>query len=213
MWGHPAAPSPVHPLWLCCLGEWPTQLSHTLQQLAGDPPGGGWTPLSQAGHTCHSSWFKIPKSCKPALFCQAREPLALTVGLSFTELEIKIVAKQPGGELQGIPGGLRQARLCRPQLGWECSIAGVNQKSLQTHFSVERVMVQKVGEPGAVKQTLGKPWFVVVMGTLKAPVLGGERAQHCGSTLWLGCCQAWGGPCSPPVQSTHPEPGWGWVRP
>lgn len=150
VWGHPAAPSPVHPLWLCCLGEWPTQLSHTLQQLAGDPPGGGWTPLSQAGHTCHSSWFKIPKSCKPALFCQAREPLALTVGLSFTELEIKIVAKQPGGELQGIPGGFRQARLCRPQLGWECSIAGVNQKSLQTHFSVERVMVtfNQVSPPG-----------------------------------------------------------------
>lgn len=107
MWGRPAAPSPVHPLWLRCLGEWPTQLSHTLQQLAGDPPGGGWTPLSQAGHTCHSSWFKIPKSCKSALFCQAREPLPLTVGLSFTELEIKIVAKQAGkssGGLQGASG-------------------------------------------------------------------------------------------------------------
>lgn len=35
-------------------------------------------------------------------------------------------------------------------------------------------MVQKVGEPGAVKQTLGKPWFVVAMGTLKAPVVRGK---------------------------------------
>lgn len=72
--------------WLCCLGQWPAQPPHTLEQLAGDLPGGGWTSLSQPGHTCYSSWFKIPKFCKLAPLPPARESGVLTVGLSFAEL-------------------------------------------------------------------------------------------------------------------------------
>lgn len=49
---------------------------------------GGWTSLSHSGHTCHSSWFRIPKYCRLALLCQVRESSVLMVGLSFTDLAV-----------------------------------------------------------------------------------------------------------------------------
>lgn len=191
MWGHPAAPRPVHPLWHCCLGEWPTQLSHTLQQLAGDPPGGGWTPLSQAGHTCHSSWFKIPKSCKPGLFCQAREPLA-PMACPSLNWQSRLRQSRQAESSRGFQGTSGRPGCADPRWGGSVPIAGLNQKSLQTHFSVERIMetFTRVSPPCCLGPKGGAAWgsqaatgeALVCCGDGDPQSLCGERGKD--TALW-----------------------------
>lgn len=138
---------------LCCLGQWPAQPPHTLEQLAGDLPGGGWTSLSQPGHTCHSSWFKIPKFCKPALLPPARESGVLTVGLSCAELAAGDCG-QAGRRGEWLPKMPRAAGRpgCvdpGPLVGRRVP-TGVKQDRLQTHFSAKGVaeMFTHVSPPG-----------------------------------------------------------------
>lgn len=78
--------------WLCC----PRQVSRPANPA---PPAAGWPPSrqpmdsdSQTDHTCHSRWFKIPKSRQTStwsLTSQANVSLAQELGLSLAVTAVR----------------------------------------------------------------------------------------------------------------------------
>lgn len=86
-----SAPSSL--FWLCCPGQ-------AARPSNPAPPAAGWPPsrqpmdaASQADHTCHSRWFKIPPNPgKPATWSfssQANVSLAQELGLSLAEPAVR----------------------------------------------------------------------------------------------------------------------------
>lgn len=91
------------------------------------PPAAGWRPSRRRVDSAQPGRPHLPQQLvqnpqilQTRLVLPSQGTLGPN-GLSFTELAIKTAAKQAGRELPGIPGDFRQARLCRPQVGWECS--------------------------------------------------------------------------------------------